>query len=172
MRGKGQPTRRSAKPAKAKVAAKLFVSRKASKNGTARVRDLETSLAAALKREAEALEQQTATSEILRVISQSPPDVQPVFDAVAASSARLCEAVFCGVFRVEDDRIDLAAHENFSTEALAEFRRVLPAPLTSSGQMAARAIRERTVINIGDIEDDHLSGWTSSPRYLRVQTLV
>src|SRR5262245_13019185 len=49
----------------------------------------------------ESLEQQTATSEILRVISSSPTDVQPVFDSIAQSAMRLCEAQFAAVFRFD-----------------------------------------------------------------------
>src|SRR5262245_11375802 len=58
----------------------------------------------------EALEQQTATSEILRVISSSPTNVQPVFDAVAESAARLCDAFDVTIFRREDAVLRLVAH--------------------------------------------------------------
>ena len=59
----------------------------------------------------EALEQQTATAEILRVISTSPTDVQPVFAAVAASAAHLCDAFDAAIHRVDGDALRLVAHE-------------------------------------------------------------
>src|SRR5260370_789815 len=57
----------------------------------------------------ESLEQQTATGEILRVISQSPTDVQPVFEAIAESAARLCEAPDVSIFVQEADHLRVAA---------------------------------------------------------------
>ena len=100
--GKESPMRRRTKLAKPKVKAKSPIARKARKNGDPRVRDLE-------KRLAEALEQQAATSEILRVISTSTTDVQPVLDAVAESAARLCEAPDVSIFVQEADHLRVAA---------------------------------------------------------------
>ena len=58
----------------------------------------------------EALEQQTATGEILRVISSSPTDIQPTFDAIAASAVRLCEANEGQVFRFDGRLIHMMAY--------------------------------------------------------------
>jgi signal transduction histidine kinase len=69
-----------------------------------------TALTAAHAQVTEALEQQTATSEILRVISGSPTDIQPVLDAMAESAARLCEAYDAGVWLRDDETLVMSAH--------------------------------------------------------------
>jgi GAF domain-containing protein len=66
----------------------------------------------------ESLAQQTATAEILRAISRSPTDVQPVVDAIAAKALDLCRGKTSAVFRVDGDRLDVAAVHSFSSEAV------------------------------------------------------
>ena len=73
------------------------------------------------------LEQQTATSEILRVISSSPTDVQPVFDAIAAAATTLCGAENAGVFLFDGVLIHFAAHHRRTSEDLEALRRTFPA---------------------------------------------
>src|SRR5439155_11648251 len=58
----------------------------------------------------EALERQTATSEVLRVISESPTDVQPVFDTIAERAKALCRARLCGVTRFDGEWVHLVAY--------------------------------------------------------------
>jgi GAF domain-containing protein/DNA-binding response OmpR family regulator len=101
----------------------------------------------------EALERQTATAEILRVISASQTDVQPVFDAIVESAARLCDARFSSVFRFDGELITLAAYHDLTPEELAVTRAVFPARATR-GTAAGRAIVERRVVHIPDIRTD------------------
>jgi two-component system, NtrC family, sensor kinase len=98
----------------------------------------------------EALEQQTATSEILRVISQSPTDVQPVFDAIVKSALRLCDGVFSIVGRFDGELIHFGAHHNFNPDALAAYRRWFPRRAVDD-HLAGRALLERRVMNVADV---------------------
>ncbi len=101
----------------------------------------------------EALEQQTATSEILRVISSSPTDVQPTFDAIAASARSLCEAAHGMVFRFDGELIHLAAHDNLGPDQLDAIRSVFPIP-PGRGSVTARAILTRALVHVGDRRED------------------
>jgi GAF domain-containing protein len=115
--------------------------------------DLNTEVEGLRQALSEGLERETATSEILRVISSSPTDVQPVFDTIVENALRLCDAVYSAVFQVDEDRIDLVAHHNIPPAGLEELRRRYPAPLgVNTG--SARAARERVVVQISDVETD------------------
>ena len=98
----------------------------------------------------EALEQQTATSEILRVISSSPTDVQPVFDAIVGSAVRLCDASFGGLLRFDGELLHIAAVHNVAPEKLAMFRRLFPMHPTPDVAVG-RAILERRILHFEDV---------------------
>src|SRR5262249_52596134 len=92
----------------------------------------------------EALEQQTATSEILKVISSSPTDVQPVFDTIVESVVRLCDGLSAFVYRFDGELIHVVAHHRSVTSGTLEaFLKFYPAP-PSRASMISRAILERT----------------------------
>ena len=101
----------------------------------------------------ETLEQQTATAEILRVISSSQTDVQPVFETIAENSLRLCEATFSTVFRFDGQLVHLEALRNISSEGAAAIREAFPMPLSRAGA-SARAIMTRSIVHIADVRED------------------
>src|SRR5207249_3774658 len=93
----------------------------------------------------EALEQQTATAEILRVISSSPTDLQPVMDAVAENAARVCGAANAHIRRMEGDTLRLVARFGRVPDGTAD---VIPISREYPG---ARAVIERRAVHIEDI---------------------
>jgi two-component system NtrC family sensor kinase len=99
----------------------------------------------------EALEQQTATSEILRVISQSPTDVQPVFDTIVRNAVRLCDAIYGTVARSDGTLIHSVAQYNLTPEQIQQLQQTFPRPLSGRGAMAT-AIRTGTVVRVADLE--------------------
>jgi len=100
-----------------------------------------------------ALEQQTATSEILRVISGSQSDIQPVFDVIAKSAVRLCDGVNSATVRLQDGLIHLVASHNWSAEGLAVSERLFPMP-PDRDHLTAHAIRESSITHIHRMHED------------------
>ena len=101
----------------------------------------------------EALEQQTATSEILRVISQSQTDVQPVFDTIVAAALKLCRASSANVFTFDGELLHLAALVNVNPEYVAALRQLFPRP-PSRDTAVTRAVMTNSVVAIPDVLED------------------
>jgi len=87
----------------------------------------------------EAREQQAATAEILKVIASSPGDVQPVFETIVASAARLIGGFSAGVYRFVGDMVHLAAFTPTTPEADAALQAMFPMP---QSQIPAVALME------------------------------
>jgi signal transduction histidine kinase len=152
---------RRAKRVKAGAAAKPPGARKARKSEGQRISDLEKRLGEALGQLEtrnheleEALERQTATSEILRVISRFQTDVQPVFDAIAARALDLCRATTGWVYKFDGELIHIAAAHSLRPEAVEVVRESYPMP-PSRGGGSARAVLTRAIVYIPDIREDH-----------------
>jgi GAF domain-containing protein len=104
----------------------------------------------------ESLEQQTATSDVLRVISSSPGDLEPVFEAMLQNSVRICEAGFGQMFLCEGDNVRLVATVGVPT-ALVEFDKRRGTFQPTPGGGLDQVIRTKQVAHIGDLTSEHAS---------------
>jgi signal transduction histidine kinase len=126
-------------------------------------------LTAAHAQVTDALDRQTATSEILRVIGSSPTDAQPVFETIARSGVSVCAALGCVVLVVDGDTIRVAATHGVRPERLQRFREEYPLPIAADID-TAQTVRERRVFHLAgilhnpdaspaDIENARLAGY-------------
>jgi class 3 adenylate cyclase/putative methionine-R-sulfoxide reductase with GAF domain len=98
----------------------------------------------------QSLEQQTATADVLRVISSSPSELEPVFSALLENATRICEAKFGTLFRLEGDDLHLAAQFGTPPE-LVEFQKRRGPFQPTPGHVLERALRTKQVCHSADI---------------------
>ena len=105
----------------------------------------------------EALNGQAATSEILRAISRSPTDLQPVFDIIAENAVRLCGAEVSTVFRYDGALLHLKAIYGSNAAAMDAVRQAFPSA-PGDATSAARAVRDCATVHIPDNQTDKRYG--------------
>jgi signal transduction histidine kinase len=115
--------------------------------------ELEHALTEAHAQVTEALDRQAATSEILRIISSSPTDLQTVFDTIARSVTRLCDGMFSAVHLFDGESLHWMAQHNYTAEGLEAMRSRYPMR-ASRDTASGRAVIDRTVVHVRDFESD------------------
>ncbi len=111
----------------------------------------------------QSLEQQTATADVLRVISSSPSDLEPVFQAMLANAVRICEANFGTLFVVDGDEYRTAAGHNMPSAFLEQRQRTPMVSMTGDTALA-RVARTKRPVQISDVVEDQ--AYRSDPQRL------
>jgi hypothetical protein len=101
----------------------------------------------------EALEQQTATAEVLRIISSSPGDLKPVFAVILENATRLCQANFGALYLCEGDAYRTVAMHN-APPAFVEARKREPLVSMTGTTVLARVARTKRTIQVADMAED------------------
>lgn len=116
------------------------------------------------------VERQTATAEVLNVISRSPSDAQPVFDVIAATALRLCDADAVVIWQIGDNRFELAATLPATPERL-QMLRDHPATM-DEGSVAGRAFAARDTVHIEDLQADPVLSQLPLTRLTGMRTML
>ena len=101
---------------------------------------------------AEALDRQTATAEVLRVISSSPTGIEPVFNAILRRAVSFCGATFGVIYRFDGEQMHVMAHHNFTPDALSMLLSHYPSR-PGPAKVSSRSLLERTVVQVEDASD-------------------
>ena len=91
---------------------------------------------------------------MLSIIRRSPADAQPVFDAIVQSAARLCGAIFSAVYLCDDDRLRIAATQNFTPEATSQVQELREQKRPDRSHLGGRAILDRAIVHVPDVLAD------------------
>jgi two-component system, NtrC family, sensor kinase len=105
----------------------------------------------------ESLEQQTATSEVLQVISTAPGELEPVFDTIMSKAVRICDAKFAVLFRIDNGAFNVVAHCSLPP-AYSEFVRERPSFRPAPGGVLDRLLRAKDVVCVADVLAEVSSG--------------
>jgi hypothetical protein len=114
--------------------------------------ELEQQLEACRRELAEAREQQTATSEVLNVISRSPTQLQPVLDSIVATAANLCQADFAMIHTLEHGRFRLVAANKVEASYIKWLAQ--NPPTADRGSISGRVVADRATVHIPDVLAD------------------
>jgi two-component system NtrC family sensor kinase len=112
----------------------------------------------------EALEQQTATSEVLKVISSSLNDLKPVFETIGQRAEKLCDAEISVISMIDSDQIRLVSINGMSEEGVEAVRRAFSPMPRDDETVTARAIRSGTMCHVADVLSDASYGRKDTAR--------
>src|SRR5262249_22095154 len=104
----------------------------------------------------ESLQRQTATSDVLKVISSSVSDLNPVFEIIGQRAERLCDAEISVISMVDGDVIRLASINGVTKEGVEAVRGAFYPMQPSDETVTARTIRSGTICHVADVLDDPL----------------